>query len=380
MSDELRALLERHCPGDSASTPLARLNISRTGLSTEPVSSARYPRLCIVAQGRKRVFLGGEAFFFDPTRFLLTSVNLPTTSEIMQPPYLGVSLTLDQAVLASLLLEMPTGGSDDDGEAPCCQPLVAVPVDGDLLEAVLHLVRLLDQPQHLPVLAPLAERELLYRLLVGPAGRVLQAWLRPTSRAAQIGRVTRLLRRQYKQPVRIEALARLAGMSTPTFHRHFRAVTTMSPLQFQKCIRLQEARRLLLTREQGAADVAFAVGYASRHQFSREYHRMFGVPPGQASQSGKNGVHSGPRAEGMRVPMTEHGPLGGRQPVAESEVRLGSPHDGVIVCGSKAQRQAPVWPPKTSSSAGQRDSPPVPLAAARNRTRNHGAHRRSRAA
>ncbi len=318
MSDELRALLERHCPGDSASTRLARLSISRTGLSTEPVASARYPRLCIVAQGRKRVFLGGEEFFFDPTRFLLTSINLPATSEIVQLPYLGISLTLDRTVLTSLLLEMPTG-SDDDGEAPSCQPLAAVPVDDDLLEAVLHLVRLLDQPQHLPVLAPLAERELLYRLLVGPAGRPLQAWLRPTSRAAQIGRVTRLLRRQYKQPVRIEALARMAGMSTPTFHRHFRAVTTMSPLQFQKCIRLQEARRLLLTRDRGAADVAFAVGYASRHQFSREYHRLFGVPPGQGSSAGKNGVHPGPHTAGTRVQLAKYGPLGRRQPVDESQ-------------------------------------------------------------
>ncbi len=285
MSDELRALLERHCPGDRAATRLPRLSISRTGLSTEPVASARYPRLCMVAQGRKRVFLGGEEFFFDPAHSCSPSVNLPATSEIVQGPYLGISLTLDPTVLASLLLEMPPA-SDEDGEALSCQPLAAVPVDADLLAAALHLVRLLDQPQHLPVLAPLAERELLYRLLVGPAGRSLQAWLRPTSRAAQIGRVSRQLRHQYKQPVRIEALARLAGMSTPTFHRHFRAVTTMSPLQFQKCIRLQEARRLLLTRDQGAADVAYAVGYASRHQFSREYRRQFGMPPGQeASQA-----------------------------------------------------------------------------------------------
>ena len=318
MSDKLRALLERHCPGDRASTGLARLSISRTGLSTEPVASARYPRLCIVAQGRKRVFLGGEELFFDHTRFLLTSVNLPVTSEVVQPPYLGVSLTLDLTVLTSLLLEMPTG-SDDDGKAPCCQPLVAVPVDGDLLEAVLHLVRLLDQPQHLPMLAPLAERELLYRLLVGPAGRPLQAWLRPTGRAAQIGRVTRLLRRQYKQPVRIEALARLAGMSTPTFHRHFRAVTTMSPIQFQKCIRLQEARRLLLTRDQGAADVAFAVGYVSRHQFSREYHRMFGVPPGQKSQPRKSSIHAVPHAARIKVPLAKYGPPGTRQPADKSQ-------------------------------------------------------------
>ncbi len=133
------------------------------------------------------MFLGGEEFFFDPTRLLLTPVNLPTTSKLVQGPYLGISLTLDLTVLASLLLEMPAGESDD-GEAPSGQPLVTVPVDGDLLEAVLYLVRLLDQPQHLPVLAPLAERELLYRLLVGPAAQPLQAWLRPTSRAAQIGR------------------------------------------------------------------------------------------------------------------------------------------------------------------------------------------------
>jgi AraC-like DNA-binding protein len=297
MSGELRILLERHCPGDRASTRLPRMSISRTGLSTEPVASARYPRLCVVAQGRKRVFLGGEEFFFDAAQFLLTSVNLPATSEIVQPPFLGVSLILDRTALASLLLEMPAG-PEEEKDAPSGQPLAAVPVDADLLEALLHLVRLLDQPEHLPVLAPLAERELLYRLLIGPAGRSLQDWLRPTSRAAQIGRVTRLLRRQYKQPVRVEALARLAGMSAPTFYRHFRAVTTMSPIQFQKCVRLQEAHRLLLTRDQGAADVAFAVGYASRHQFSREYLRLFGVSPGQDSGGGKTAFASARRLRG----------------------------------------------------------------------------------
>ncbi len=109
----------------------------------------------------------------------------------------------------------------------------------------------------------------------------------------------------------------MASMSTPTFHRHFRAVATVSPIQFQKCIRRQEARRLLLTRDQGAADVAFAVGYASRHQLRRGYHRMFGVPPGQASQAGKNGVHPGPHAAGVSVPMAKYRPLGGRQPVDE---------------------------------------------------------------
>lgn len=277
---ELRSLLERHCPDDHASTVISRLTVSRTGLPTEPIASARYPRLCVVAQGRKRVFLGGETFFFNESNFLLTSVNLPATSEVVRSPYLGVSLILDPTALASLLLEM-SPAEEGEQAMPSSRPLTTVPVGDDLLEAVLHLVRLLDQPQHVPVLAPLAERELLYRLLVGPTGRSLRAWLRPTDRSAQIGRVTRLLRRQYKQPVRVEELARVAGMSVPTFHRHFRAVTTMSPLQFQKRIRLQEARRLLLTRNQGAADVAFAVGYASPHQFSREYHRLFGAPPGQ---------------------------------------------------------------------------------------------------
>ena len=238
-----------------------------------------HSRLCIIAQGSKRVFLGEESFQIGESQMLLVSINLPATSVVLQPPYVGVRLALEPALIIALLQELVL----PEEEEVSTQPLMVLPVDFHLMESFLHLIRLLDQPEHIPFLAPLAERELLYRLLIGPAGRVLRAWFTPTSRSAQISQTTRQLRRCYNEPIRVGELARSAGMSVPTFHRHFKAGTTMSPIQFQKHIRLQEAHRMLLTKEKDIASVAYAVGYVSRHQFSRDYRRWYGVTPGQAA-------------------------------------------------------------------------------------------------
>ena len=278
---ELTALLDRHCHHDVTPTAVPRLTLSRSQVCTELRAGMYYPLLCVVAQGRKRVFLGREEFCYDPNTYLIASVDLPVVGQVIEGPCLGVTLALDPEALAALLLNMPASvGTRVPPKAMAVNPLEA-----DVLDPLLRLLRLLDQPQDIPVLAPLVERELLYRLLLGPRSAMLRQLALPTSSLSQINRAIQLIRRRYDQPIRIEEMAQAAGMSAPSFHRHFRAVTAMSPLQYQKHLRLQEARRLLVSRKTDAARVSFDVGYESASQFSREYRRLFGAPPGRdASQ------------------------------------------------------------------------------------------------
>ncbi len=278
--NELCALITRHCHSDITPTAVPRLTLSRMRTTTDPTSAIYYPLLCVVAQGRKRIFLGGEEFYYDASSYLVTSVDLPVTGQVIEAPCLGATLALDPKILATLLLDMPAsaGTGRIAGKAKAIEVNT---LDDDLLDPLLRLLRLLDQPQHIPVLAPLIERELLYRLLLGSRGEMLRQLALPTSQLSQISRAINALRLRYDQPIRVDELAQLAGMSAPSFHRHFRAVTAMSPLQFQKRLRLQEARRLLLSQSTDAARVSFDVGYESPSQFSREYRRLFGAPPGR---------------------------------------------------------------------------------------------------
>ena len=274
---ELTALLARHCHHDVTPTAVPRLTLSRSQASTDLHAGMYYPLLCVVAQGRKRVFLGSESFCYDPNTYLISSVDLPVTGQVIEGPCLGVTLALDPGLLAALLLNMPaTTGTRVPPKAMAVNPLEA-----DLLDPLLRLLRLLDQPQDIPVLAPGVEREILYRLLLGPRGAMLRQLALPTSPLSQINRAIQLIRQRYDESIRIDELARVAGMSAPSFHRHFRAVTAMSPLQYQKRLRLQEARRLLVSQKTEAARVSFDVGYESASQFSREYRRLFGAPPGR---------------------------------------------------------------------------------------------------
>lgn len=276
---ELCALITRHC--DRAITPSAipRLTLSRSSVRTKLSAAMYYPLLCVIAQGRKRIFLGDEEFRYDPNSYLVASVDLPVSGQVIEAPCLGVTLALDQATLATLLLEMPRA----TGDGAASKALAVNPLEPELLDPLLRLLRLLDRPDDIPVLAPLIEREILYRLLRGPRGEMLRQMALPSSQLSQISRAIRLIRERYDQTIRMEELARTASMSATSFHRHFRAVTAMSPLQFQKRIRLQEARRILHSQEVDAARVSFDVGYESASQFSREYRRLFGAPPGQDS-------------------------------------------------------------------------------------------------
>ena len=275
--NELQTLIARHYHSDVTTTVIPRLILSRSNTTTRLTSAIYYPLFCVVAQGRKRLFLGTEEFQYHAATYLIASLDLPVTGQVIEAPCLGCTLALDLEALASLILDLPT----DARSLPPSRALAVQTLGDELLNPLLRMLRLLDTPRDIPILAPLIEREILYRLLHGPRGEMLRRLAQPKSQLSQISRVINLIRRRYDQPLRIEELAQLAGMSLTSLHRHFRAVTAMSPLQFQKRIRLQEARRMLLSQKADAARVGFDVGYESASQFSREYRRLFGAPPGQ---------------------------------------------------------------------------------------------------
>jgi len=274
---ELSDLIARHCHRDTTTTAVPRLTLARSGVTTSLSAVMYHPALCVLALGRKRIFLGQEEFRYDPNSYLVASADLPASGQVTEAPCLALMLALDPATLAALLLEMPPMSS----QRAASKAMAVNPLEDDLLDPLLRLLRLLDRPYDIPVLAPLIEREILYRLLCGPRDEMLCQLALPGSQLSQISRAIYLIRQRYDQKIRVEELARTAGMSTTSFHRHFRAVTAMSPLQFQKRIRLQEARRLLLSQDVNAAHVSFDVGYESASQFSREYRRLFGAPPGR---------------------------------------------------------------------------------------------------
>ncbi|MBC7682006.1 MAG: AraC family transcriptional regulator [Ferruginibacter sp.] len=275
---KLCTLIAQHCHQSRTPTAIPRVGLVRSDTPTLPVGVLYQPMLCIVAQGAKRTLLGDTIVGYGAGQYLVVSVDLPITGSVTQAsadaPYLALSLELDPAVLADMLLTLP--GAAQVAPLP---GLAVSPVTPDLLDAAVRLLRLLDRPADIPMLAPLAEREILYRLLTGTQAPMLRQIALAHSRMAQVGRAIGWIRSHFAEPLRIAAVAQQANMSASTFHRHFKAVTAMSPLQYQKQIRLQEARRLLLAGQADAASIGFAVGYESPSQFSREYARMFGQPP-----------------------------------------------------------------------------------------------------
>nr|WP_315231916.1 AraC family transcriptional regulator [uncultured Albidiferax sp.] len=275
---ELCALIAQHCHGRRTATAIPRVGLVRSDTPTLPMGVVYQPMLYIVAQGAKQALLGDNIVEYAAGQYLVVSVDLPITGSVIQAspeaPYLALSLELDPAVLADMLLSLP--GTAQDAPLP---GLAVSPVTPDLLDAAVRLLRLLGRPADIPMLAPLAEREILYRLLTGAQAPMLRQIALAHSRLAQVGRAIGWIRDHFAEPLRIAAVAQRANMSASTFHRHFKAVTAMSPLQYQKQIRLQEARRLLLAGQADAASIGFTVGYESPSQFSREYARMYGQPP-----------------------------------------------------------------------------------------------------
>ena len=283
---ELRALIATHARPD-LKTAIDGLLVSRTETSA-PDHALTEPLLVVMAQGGKRLLLGEEVFEYRAGQCLGVTADLPVAGHFLgaspEHPALALGLVLRPAAIAALLLDTP---AVPRSRPAVSRPAMATgPAGPELLDAVTRLLRLLDHPADAPVLGPMIQREVLWRLLTGPhAGMVRQIGL-ADSGLSHVSRAIGWIRDHYAEPMRISDLAGLAGLSPSAFHRQFRAVTAMSPLQFQKSIRLQQARSLLVARSARAQDVAgvgHQVGYDSPTQFSREYRRLFGAPPGQDS-------------------------------------------------------------------------------------------------
>lgn len=282
---ELATLIARHAPRDGLrQTDVPGMWLIRSERTTAPLQVVHAPALCIIAQGAKLVSLGDSDYRYDPATCLVVSVDLPLTGCVTQAspdePYLCLRVDLDRQLLAALALELPhRAPAKTDGTG--ARGLYLSATTPALCDVAARLVRLLDAPQDIPVLGPLLLKELHYRLLTGDHADTVRHIARGEGRMAQVARAIGWIKTHFDQPLSIERLAGEVGMSTSTLHEHFKAVTSLSPLQYQKQLRLQEARRLMLTGLKDAARAGHAVGYESSSQFSREYARLFGMSPGR---------------------------------------------------------------------------------------------------
>jgi len=281
---ELAKLIERNTGADGIhATAIPCLFLSRASQPSVPMYGLHEPALCIIAQGRKEVLLGGNRFLYGPEQCLVVSVDLPVVGQVTEAtpdvPYLGLRLDLEPGQLGELMLEM--GMKASDGRRNPETGLSVTPVGPQLLDTAVRLLRLLDTPRDIPVLAPLVVREVLYRLLSGEQAECLRHIALSDHRQQSVNRAISWLKEHFAEPFRIETLARFANVSPSALHHNFKAVTSMSPLQYQKRLRLQEARRLMLGESLDAAMASHSVGYESPSQFSREYSRLFGAPPSQ---------------------------------------------------------------------------------------------------
>lgn len=278
--EELAERIAAALPADGTVEPLPGLHLHRSSNPTEPIHGVSRPCLCVIAQGSKEVLLGDSRYRYDPAHYLLATVELPTVGQVIEAsaarPYLSLRLELDPALVGSVMVEAGHLSLRNGGDV---RAIDVSPLDAGLLDTVVRLVRLLGSPGEARVLRPLITREIVYRLLMGEQGNRLRHLALLGGHTDRIADAVEQLRRDFNQPLRIDSLARELGMSVSGFHHHFKAVTAMSPLQFQKQLRLQEARRLLLGEDLDAASAGYRVGYDDASQFSREYKRLFGHPP-----------------------------------------------------------------------------------------------------
>ncbi len=278
--DELVALIARGIRDEGTTEPLPGLRLRRAIAPTELGHGVSFPCFCVIAQGSKEVWLGNKRYRYDPAHYLIATTALPIASRIAEAsperPYLGLVLKLDPALVGSVLVE---AGYLPPRNHAAVTAIDVSPLDPALLDAVVRLIRLLDTPRDARFLAPLITREIVYRLLQGAQGSRLSQIAALGSPTHRIAAAIERLRCNFSQPLRIEHVARELGMSVSAFHHHFRALTAMSPLQFQKHLRLQEARRLILSEGLDAASAGYRVGYRDASHFTREYKRLFGAPP-----------------------------------------------------------------------------------------------------
>lgn len=278
--EELVERIMKALPEDGLIEPLQGLHLGRLSTPSERIHSVLEPSFCVIAQGSKVVFVGDSRYQYDPFNYFLATIELPRVSQVLEAsaekPYLSIRLDLDPNLVGSVFVEagqvMLSGNAD----------VRAIDVDilgVDLLEAILRLVRLMDSPNEARILMPLIKREIIYRLLMGQQGARLYHLTVSGGYTSNIAQAVERLRENFDQSLRIEDLAQDIGMSVSSFHQHFKSVTAMSPLQFQKQLRLQEARRLMLSEDLDATSVAYQVGYNDASHFSREYKSLFGNPP-----------------------------------------------------------------------------------------------------
>lgn len=266
--------------GELHTTAVPGLSLFQRYQPTEPLTGLYEPSICLVARGAKRVHLGEDTFVYDAQHYLLTSVHLPTVVQIIEAspekPYLGLRLSFDLREVSRLMADsnLPPPRSQQTSRG-----MSTGKVTPALVDAFIRLLDLFDSEQDIPILAPVIQREIIYRLLVGDLGTRLRQIAAAGSQSRQIAHAIEWIKDNFSKPLRVDDLAEQARMSTSTFHHHFRAMTALSPVQYQKQLRLQEARRLMLTDRLDASTAGFRVGYESPSQFSRDYSRQFGAPP-----------------------------------------------------------------------------------------------------
>jgi AraC-like DNA-binding protein len=266
--------------GNQFPSAIPALSLFREDEPTEPMSAVYEPSICMVVQGAKRVLLGNEHYEYNDHQYLITSVDLPTFFQVIEAskerPLLGLKLSFDIQEVSQLLVDsnFPHHRAQQSGHGMATSEITL-----PLLTAFQRLIDLLDDEHDIPVLAPIIQKEIIYLLLVGEQGARLRQIASTGSQSHQIAGAIEWLKNNFTQQLRIDDLASKASMSTSSFHNHFRSLTALSPLQYQKHLRLHEARRLMLAESMDAANAAFLVGYESPSQFSREYNRQFGAPP-----------------------------------------------------------------------------------------------------
>ena len=278
---ELADLIYRHtCQDGTSATGVDALFVSRYSESSDFAPSLPQPALCILAQGRKEVRLADEQFAYDPLNYLVVSVSMPISGRVVEvspdKPVLALRLDIDPVEINTLISD---AGPIGVPSRPAGRGVYVEPIDPPMLDALLRLTRLLDTPKDIAMLAPLIRREILYRLLRSPMGYRLYEIATENSQTHRVSRAISWLNGNFEQPLRIDNLAREANLSVSTLHHRFKAMTAMSPLQYQKQLRLNEARRLMLSEGLDASAAGYRVGYESPSQFSREYSRQFGAPP-----------------------------------------------------------------------------------------------------
>jgi AraC-like DNA-binding protein len=294
---ELVERISRAVPQDGVVQGLEGVFLARSSAPLGMIHGVIRPCFCVIAQGSKEFLLGESHYRYDSSHYLIVNLEMPSISQILEAtpeqPYLSLRLNLTPAFVEAVIAE--SGSAAPAGSAEV-RAMDVSRLDANLQDAVVRLVRLLEAPAEAPVLLPLIQREIVYRLLMGQQGARLRHLAVQSSYAPHIARAVELIRQEFDQPLRIEQLARQLGMSVSGLHHRFKAVTAMSPLQFQKHLRLQEARRLMLSEDCDATSAAYRVGYHDPAFFNREYKNLFGVPPIRHVQRLREGAQVG--AEG----------------------------------------------------------------------------------